>query len=314
MSRDDWHVTVVVPTYNLQRYVAETIASIYAQTYTEWDLLVVDDGSKDGTAEAARAAIADERGQVLQRPNGGASAARNAGIRAARGPLVALCDGDDVWSPEKLELQVKALRERPEIRTVSSQWIEWHPGEEGVYPDPLQGMRAANGNGTAASTDITYERLMEEAGICTSAAVFYKEVADEVGGFDETLPCGEDYDFWLKMTRHSPIHRLERPLAAYRKHAASLTRMQALQLNYRAVAVDYAIQRWGWLDPQGREISKSAVRRGLARSWQDFADASLNIGNSAGARTAVLQALRCDPLAVRSWKIAVKAAFGAFRN
>lgn len=301
------HVSVVVSAYNLERYIASTIGSIYAQSYEDWDLIVVDDGSSDDTASVARQAIKDERGIVVSRRNGGAAAARNAGISRARGPLIALCDGDDHWFPEKLSRQMEVFVTRRDALTVSSGWVGWYPAESGYFEDPEKLRRPVSGE-LGGITEISYGRLIEEAGICTSAAVFYKDVAQRVGGFEESLPCGEDYDFWLKMSWEAPILRLDEQLVAYRKHRASLTATSALTANYRAVAVDKAISRWGWRGPAGEHISRSAVRRGLVRSWQDFADASIAAGHRRAALGAIVSALRHDPVALRTWKIALRIA------
>src|ERR1044071_7783966 len=105
-------VSVIMPAYNAERYIAASVRSVLAQTYQNWELIIVDDGSTDGTAAVAKSfAEADGRVRYVYQPNGRLGNARNTGIRHARGPLIAFLDSDDLWMERKLELQLKAMEE-----------------------------------------------------------------------------------------------------------------------------------------------------------------------------------------------------------
>ena len=124
-------VSVVVPVYRAERFLDEAIASVRAQRYSEWELLLVDDGGDDGSAAIAKAHVARDphRVRLLSHPNGenrGASASRNLAIRHARGTYVALLDADDVWLPEKLEAQVALMEANPDVGMLYGNSLYWY--------------------------------------------------------------------------------------------------------------------------------------------------------------------------------------------
>ena len=113
-------VSIIMPAYNVAPYIGEAIRSALAQTFTDFELIVVDDGSKDTTAEIVKAmAIEDERVRLVQQPNRGLAGARNTALRAARGDMFALLDSDDTWEPEFLAAQVGLLEARPDVDIVT---------------------------------------------------------------------------------------------------------------------------------------------------------------------------------------------------
>ena len=217
-------VSVIMPAYNAEKYVAESIRSVVGQTYADWELVVVDDGSTDRTAEVVRSfASADGRVKYFFQQNGGQGKARNAGIRESGGELVAFLDADDLWEAEKLALQVKALDESGADVVFSDAFI--FSGEEKadeslafstISPEFVYGRR---GGAEAFRLLFAYNRNPTLTVLARRAAL------EEVGLFAEEREyqnC-EDYDLWLKLAGHgATFFGMTEKLARYRRHAASM--------------------------------------------------------------------------------------------
>ncbi|HWS87110.1 MAG TPA: glycosyltransferase family 2 protein [Pyrinomonadaceae bacterium] len=217
-------ISVIMPAYNAERYVAESIRSVVGQTCDDWELFVVDDGSTDGTAEVVQGfASADERVKYLFQQNGGQGKARNAGIRASGGELVAFLDSDDLWEPEKLSLQVAALDESGADVVFGDAFIFVgdETADEGltfsaICPEFIYGAR---GGAEAFQLLFAYNRIP------TLTVLARRRALDEVGLFEEGREyqnC-EDYDLWLKLAaRGATFFGMRERLARYRRHTSSM--------------------------------------------------------------------------------------------
>lgn len=216
-------VSVIMPAYNVDRYIDAAVQSVLAQTYPDFELIVIDDGSTDDTNRIVQSHMGrDPRVQLLQQPNGGISAARNFGLRTSRGSLVALLDGDDVWEPGFLESQVAILTARPDIDAVTGNaWFLGGP-EHGRPARPVPDSRPAPDLPTMI-TDETAVFIM---------TVFRRRVYETIGGFDEALRTNEDYDYWLRAASAGfRFARNDRPLAHYRRRDDSLSAGQPRMIN-----------------------------------------------------------------------------------
>jgi glycosyltransferase involved in cell wall biosynthesis len=173
----DPHVSVVVAAHNGERFLAEALESIFAQDFDSFEVVFVDDGSTDRTAEIARSFPV----RYVRQENQGLPAARNTGLGIARGELIAFADDDDVQPPHKLRVQARYLAEHPEVGCVlgRQEWIF----EDGVEPPPLQ-------------RDPIFGEL---GGIQLVSAMFRRTVLDELGGFDPTYRYAEDRDLFVRM-------------------------------------------------------------------------------------------------------------------
>jgi glycosyltransferase involved in cell wall biosynthesis len=198
-------VSVIIPTYNRAPLLPRALDSVLAQTYADFEVLVVDDGSSDATAEVL-ARYSDDRVRVLRHPvNRGVGAARNFGLREARGDFIAFLDSDDEWLPDKLALQLARFRALGEDVGL-------------VY----SGMESVSGDGTrsarepAFAGDVYREMLrrnvIEGGG---SNAVIRREVVSRVGFFDEDIPAIEDYEYWLRIARLYRVDYVRDPLIRY---------------------------------------------------------------------------------------------------
>jgi glycosyltransferase involved in cell wall biosynthesis len=209
-------VTAAVPTYNRARYVGEAIESVLAQTYPDVELVVVDDGSTDETAEVV--ARFGERVRYLRQENQGRSAARNAAVLAARGELIAFCDSDDRWLPDKLERQVAAMADgvgmvHGQIETIDPEGRVDRSATE--YHQRL--FSEAHRHGAS------YARYAWECRCLSSTILVRREAFDRVGLYDPALLL-DDYDFYLRLALEYEIVFLEGPpLAQYRLHPEQMT-------------------------------------------------------------------------------------------
>lgn len=204
-------VSVVVPTRNRRRLLLRTLATVRAQRDVDLEVVVVDDGSADGTADAV-AALGDARITVVRHDRaGGVSAARNAGLAQARAPWVAFLDDDDLWAPDKLAAQLAAATDEGAgwvcggavtidraLRVVTGQLP---PSAEVLWQLPAFNSVPGGGSGTMARTDLVRR----------------------VGGFDPALSNIADWDLWIRLSAEAPLATVPRPLTAYLRHPTSLS-------------------------------------------------------------------------------------------
>ncbi|MBI3249848.1 MAG: glycosyltransferase family 2 protein [Deltaproteobacteria bacterium] len=204
-------VSVIVPTYNRREFVHEAMASVYAQTFLDFELLVVDDGSTDGTAEVM---LEFPDARYLWQENLGVSAARNAGAAASRGHLLAFLDSDDLWQPRKLATQVDFFHTHPEAQICQTEeiWLR-----NGMRINPHHKHRKPSGD--------IFVRSLALCLVSPSAVMLRRAFFEQLGGFDEHLPACEDYDLWLRIAAMEPVHLLDEPLVIKRGgHADQLSR------------------------------------------------------------------------------------------
>ena len=193
-------VSVIIPTFNRAQKVARAIASVLYQTYTDYELIVVDDGSRDHTPDTL-ALLHPRIIRLVHEENRGVSAARNTGIRASRAPLVAFLDSDDYWLPEKLAVQVAFFKAHPTAMACQTQeiWIR-----KGRRVNPRKKHHKPSGDLFIPSLKLCL--------VSPSAVMVRRSLLDEVGLFDEALPVCEDYDLWLRVSCKYPVHLLREDL------------------------------------------------------------------------------------------------------
>jgi len=196
-------VSVIIPTYNRSWCLSAAIDSILSQTFQNMELIVVDDGSTDETP--ALLSRYGSRLRCLRQTNQGVSAARNNGIQAASGALIAFLDSDDTWQPEKLARQVAFFNRQPAAKICQTEetWIR-----RGVRVNPKRRHRKPSG--------WIFEASLALCLVSPSAVMMRRELLEEIGGFDESLPACEDYDLWLRISLRHPIHLIDDALVVKR--------------------------------------------------------------------------------------------------
>jgi glycosyltransferase involved in cell wall biosynthesis len=206
-------VSVIIPTYNRAGLVRQAVASVAAQTFRDFEIVVVDDGGTAGTCEVLSAG---QELRVLRHPHRrGVSAARNTGIAAARGEWLAFLDSDDLWLPDKLARQICLLEGQPELRLCQTDetWVR-------------RGVRV---NKPAAHHKVAGQIFLPSLGRCMispSAVMLHRRLLFDHGGFDATLPAAEDYDLWLRLTWRYEVGLVDEALVIKRGgHPDQLSRL-----------------------------------------------------------------------------------------
>ncbi len=260
-------VSVIIPTYNRAALVRRAVASALAQTYSGYEVLVVDDGSTDPTLEALGPFLS--RIKFLRAPeNRGVSAARNLGVAAARGEWLAFLDSDDEWLPNKLARQMAYLAAHPELLLCQTEetWVR-----RGVRVNAPRSCRKEGGH--------IFLRSLERCLVSPSAVMVHRRLLEDHGSFDETLPVAEDYDLWLRLAWRYPVGLLPEPLVIKRGgHPDQLSRRWGLD-RYRIRALRKLLT-----EADLPELYRAAARRALADKCSIYAQGCEKRGKIAEAR------------------------------
>jgi len=206
-------VSVILPVHNAEASIARAIESVLAQTYRQFELIVVDDGSTDGTRGVVEP-LASDRVRLIEQPHRGVYAARNLGTREARGELIAFIDSDDAWLPDRLASQVPLLQ-REEVGLVFGDAD--HLDEEGRHSKLSSFRVAPPRRGRAASAMVRCNFVP------TITVVVRRRCLEEIGGFAETLPLSADYLAWFRIALRHEIDYVDRPVAHYTVRRGSLS-------------------------------------------------------------------------------------------
>jgi len=273
----DIDVSVIIPTYNRVRYIAEAINSILNQTYQNYEILVVDDGSTDETQKAV-AAIESEKIRYFYRDHQGISLSLNFGINHSRGRYIARLDSDDIFFPEKLKRQVQLLEANPEVDLVYTQ--VYNMTEDGkiicAYPEshnlPSEPLRTLRSFLFAPSQSIMFRR----------------DCIEKIGAYDENFTVAEDWDFCIRMAQEFKFAYINQPLVKVRKHAAMITRNGIQKIKHIIAVLEKHRELlslgegYRWLSPHyytlGREyffienyeLAQSAFQKALSLSSTNF--------------------------------------------
>jgi glycosyltransferase involved in cell wall biosynthesis len=205
-------VTVIIPAFNCREWIAQAIDSALAQTMVPAQVIVVDDGSTDDTADVL--VTYGARIRCLSQANQGVAAARNRGLAAADTEWIAFLDADDVWHPRKLELQMQAIARCPDVGLLGT----------GLFPWPTAEIPSAGANGSPRVTSIGRDQLAIKNRLATSSVLVRRDVVRRVGEFDTTLSGPEDHDYWLRAAEVAPVGVVPLELTGYRSVPGSLSK------------------------------------------------------------------------------------------
>ena len=236
------NIAVIIPTFDRQHFLGRAIDSVLSQTRPAHEVIVIDDGSTDGTVPWLKKEYPTVK--LIEQTNQGVSAARNAGIQQAQSEWIALLDSDDEWFPEKLERQVKELQKYPEILFCHTDeiWIR-----KGVRVNPMKKHQKFGG--------MIFSKCLDICRISPSSALFSRTLLDDVGWFDETLPICEDYDLWLRITAKFPVLFINDPLIIkYGGHRDQLSRSVDGIEQYRITALEKILE-----GPNLTKVNRSAA-------------------------------------------------------
>ncbi|MBL7215323.1 MAG: glycosyltransferase [Phycisphaerae bacterium] len=213
MNNQGITISTVIPVYNNERFVGRAIESVLKQTVPAHEIVVVDDGSTDGTADVVRSF--GEKVTLIQQSNAGVSAARNTGIQAAKGNWIAFLDSDDEWLPEKIQLQLELLGRNPDLMWMTGNYEECLCDENRRAPHALPQRCLQFLCGKDYYDSYLHAIQLYQWGH-TSCMLIWRQVFDEVGMFNTDISLAEDMDLWLRIGYHYPkVGFLAKPLSIY---------------------------------------------------------------------------------------------------
>jgi len=290
-------VSVVIPTWNRRRQLEEAIRSVRAQTYADYEIIVVDDGSTDGTGEWLEDRHPGGPIVYLRQKNRGASAARNAGIQAARGELLAFLDSDDLWLPGKLELQIPLFDRNPAIGFVfcGSAKLDG-AGRVREIRKPGDEFR-----GRAVSAMIEHNMMP------TPTVVVRKRLALEAGPMYEDLSFGEDWNYWLRIAARCEVDFVPEVLVHFRDTPGGLTR----RLEFDAFRTNtMGLFEGLYRDPATAVLLEPYRREALSEAHSRIAEEALLRDRFDIARAEAWTAIRILPRKRTAWRYLSRALLG----
>lgn len=278
MSSEGPAISVVMPVYNRAPVVGEAIRSVLAQDFPDFELIVVDDGSTDGTAKAVEA-FDDPRVRLIRLPaNAGGNAARNRGIEAATAPLITFLDSDDAYLPNKLGFAVRAFAERPELDVLLDSFIKRYPERD--RPDIELRNPVLDDNG--AIVEALFNRRIWKA---TPAVTARRETVLRAGKFDEGLRRRQDFDFILRLAKVGRIATTDQLLwvKSYARDTISgdLGNFVGATLDFFRRHPEYysnPTYRPGFAHDLGRHFARLVKRRQFAAAWRDAKPLARELG------------------------------------
>lgn len=236
------NISVIIPTHNRRALLERALASVLAQTQPPAEVIIVDDGSSDGTDATVRVRFPGVR--YVWQPNRGVASARNRGMQEARGEWFAFLDSDDEWRPHKLERQRQALAGAPGFLFCHTDEIWMRRGRR-VNP----GRRHAKVGGRV------FQHCLPLCAISPSSALIHRRLIEEIGMFDERLPVCEDYDLWLRICARHPVLYVDEPLVIkHGGHEDQLSRRYPAMDRFRIAALEHIVQAPG-LPPADRRAA-----------------------------------------------------------
>ncbi len=272
-------VSVIIPAYNQGHYLEQAIRTVLAQSYCDYEIVVVDDGSTDNTAEVAHGFASDTRVRYVHQKNGGLSAARNTGIRHATGSFLTYLDSDDLFLPDKLRLLLSAFEERPELGFVAGQSI--------LIDEMGQSLGEVFDRGLPEDT----AQLLLGNPLHVGSVLLRREWQERAGFFDESLRSYEDWDMWLRLARAGcPMGWVPQPVSLYRFHRAQMTR-----IGKQMTTATFAVLEKTYRDPNLPENWRAMRSQAYSRAYLRAAAQAYNAQVFDQAAPHMSEAVRLDP-------------------
>lgn len=281
-------VSVIIATHDRPAFLLQAIRSVLAQSFTDYELVVAEDGASDATAEVVEA-IGGGALRHLRLPHTGRpSVTRNHGLAAARGRYVAFLDDDDIWRADKLERQVALLEAAERVGFVYSDLrflqTDGTASEPAIAPEQVR-------------EGLIFDDLLEECAIATSTVLARRPLLDRVGGFNESLETFEAYDLWLRLAWSARAAFIPAPLVLRRRHPAALEERRAIACLEDAIRSLLAADTRYPLTTRQR----ARLRKSIAKYRTRLGSALIARGSTGDGRRELLRALRARPLERTAW-------------
>jgi glycosyltransferase involved in cell wall biosynthesis len=275
-------VSVVIPTFNRVSLLKETVESVRTQTYRDFEIIVIDDGSTDGTWQWL---IHQTDIRAFRQPNQGIAASRNHGISRARGEWIAFLDHDDLWMADKLQIQMDYVATNPDVALVSARHVRL--GKRIKQPTKVSWI----------SGDL-FAEVFSQSFIHTSSVIIRKDVLQSIEGFDPQYRFADEFDVWLKISRQFPIAYINKPLVLIRFYDANTSHDR---LGLRQDTQDILFKHY-----DQEKIPESLFRKTMSDHDISYGRAYLGAGNLAAAVECFWNSILRTPLRPRSWRYFLK--------
>ena len=288
-------VSVIMPTHNVAPFVEEAIASVVAQTWTQWELVVIDDQSTDATPDVVRR-HRDPRIRLIEKSREGVSRARNRGLSEATGSIISFLDGDDRWRPDALERLVAALEAREDRAVAYGEGVVMNAAGAVYGPESAPALAAR------PSGDVVAALLAANCIVNAGATAVRRRALEQAGGFDESLQMGEDWELWVRLAMVGPFHYIGgAPILEYRQRAGSATRLLVRDIAEGRKALDRAFGNPELEMRLGAVALRRLRRRREAALYAHAGTECLKARQWAEGRRCFGQALRRRPMGAREW-------------
>lgn len=282
-------ISVVIPTFNQANYLAEALESVFHQTYRDFEVIVVDDGSTDGTQ--ALLSRYNSKIRCFIQPNGGRAGARNTGLKEAKGDYIAFLDSDDIWKEDRLERSLQALEKVPAAGLIHGE-VEAIDFEGSLLREKTDKIKKVYQIQRKKPTD--YHLVLERYAIFSSTVLFRKSCLETVGLYDSRFGLYEDYDWYLRFALNYPIHLMEGPpVAQYRIHEGNVSS----QYDPETIAQIYIAILEKQLTLINQRYTGCEYRRVRSRILSKLAEFHAANHEKQEVRNRLMEALRLDPTA-----------------
>lgn len=277
--------SVVIPAYNCEATISATLDSVRSQSYPVSEIIVVNDGSSDKTAEI----LSNESNiRVIDQKNAGVSHARNAGIKACQYDYIAFVDADDIWLPDKIENIVRLIELHPNAigyYTYFHPWFEKDESKEAA----ISGIQSKQQNYNIECDWIYHKQLITNH-VLTSTAVVRRTALADTGLFDTELPVAEDWDLMLRLSRKGLFCKIEKPLTLYKLDHDSLTSTIKTR-DFASAVVNSAIVKYGYQSPDGQSVNIKDYKQRAYRRHLEYGALAYKSGQFNKAYKAFTSAL-----------------------
>ena len=292
-------VSITMPVLNGEKYISEAIESILSQTYQDFELIVVDDGSTDRTPELIQGFSQRARVKYVRHPERqGIARSVNDGVSHASGELIAFLDHDDAWLPDFLETQVNYLDQHPEAGMVHSDF-QTTDADGNILEPSIAALRGPE----ARPSGHVFPQLFMESFIVGNSVLIRKECFHKAGGFDESILFG-DYLLWMRIARHYRIDYVGKVLTQYRQHAVQSTQAPPVGDPDQASVAVQAIKKILDLYPEARtELGERTIGQRFGRLYFEVACRWFAVGAFPEARVCLARSIRHWPTNLRYYMV-----------
>ena len=270
------NISVVIPLYNAEKYIGDTLESVFEQTYNTFEIIVVNDGSTDSSLDVVKK-YSDVT--VISQENQGEAAARNKGVALSKGDFIAFMDHDDLWEPDKLKIQMEYFNDNPQVGLVYSQYTSFKNGK-------ILRTRPQNGHSGWIFTKLLYKSIIQ-----ASTVMVKRECLDVVGPYDEAFAFADEYDMFLRISKEFQCGFVDKGLTRYRVHETNASK-NVFRFDKENLGV-YKKTYNNFTDLDGKQ--KKILRKRIARYSMKVAEGLYSQGKREEAREYQKEALNYLP-------------------